>query len=134
MFIWRKNIPAKSQPRLSEILPYKRILSKNQNLFIWKYILSPNRDTTFIKPGSCFGGTFFPHINVSFHFAGTFSFIKCMCDIFKNYRKAFDKKCNRNGSQINELVEYQFTKILKYSIKKKMVHAVMKIIWAQKWR
>ena len=129
-----KKYPAKWQPRLSEILPYKRILSKNQNLFIWKYILSPNRDSTFIKPGSCFDRTFFPHINVSFHFAGTFSFIKCMCDIFKNYRKAFDKKCNRNGRQINELVEYQFTKILKYSIKKKMVHAVMKIIWAQKWR
>ena len=42
-----------------------------------------------------------------------------MCDIFKNCRKAFDKKCNRNGSQINELVEHQLQKIVKYSIKKK---------------
>ena len=47
----------------------------------------------------------FPHINVSSHFAGTFLFIKYMCDIFKNCRKAFSGKRNRNGSQINEPVE-----------------------------
>ena len=33
-----------------------------------------------------------------------------MCNIFKQCRKAFDEKRNRNGSQINELVEQQFTK------------------------
>ena len=26
---------------------------------------------------------------------------KCMCDIFKDCRKTFDEKINRNGSQIN---------------------------------
>ena len=31
--------------------------------------------------------------------------MKYMCDISKDYRKAFDEKRNRNGSQINELVE-----------------------------
>ena len=47
----------------------------------------------------------FPHVNVSSRFDGTFLFIKYMCDIFNDCRKAFDEKCNRNGSQINELVE-----------------------------
>ena len=36
VFIWRKNIPAKQGPRLSEISPYKRILLKNRNLVILK--------------------------------------------------------------------------------------------------
>ena len=33
-----------------------------------------------------------------------------MCNIFKQCRKALDEKRNRNESQINELVEQQFTK------------------------
>ena len=66
--------------------------------------------------------------NVSSRFAGTFLFLKCMNDIFKNYRKAFVEKRNRNGS----LVEQYSIKIVKYFIKTKMVHAVMKIIWTQK--
>ena len=58
-----------------------------------------------------------------------------MCNIFENRRKASSKKCNRNGSQINELVEHQFTKNNKiFHKEKKMVHAVIKIIWAQKWK
>ena len=60
MFIWRQNMPAKWGPRLGEISPYERILLKNQNLFTWKLILPPHRDHTFIKPGSRFGGVFFP--------------------------------------------------------------------------
>ena len=35
-------------------------------------------------------------------FAGTFLFIKCICDILKDYRKAFDEKRNNNRSQIND--------------------------------
>ena len=100
-----KNIQVKSGAWLSKISSYKRILLKNQNLFIWKQILPPNRDPTFIKAGSHFGGTFFSHINVSTRFAGTFLFIKCMCDIFKKSRKVFDEKLNRDGIQINKLVE-----------------------------
>ena len=45
-----KKHPGKVRPRLSEISPYKKILMKNQNLFIWRKILPPNRDTTFIIP------------------------------------------------------------------------------------
>ena len=61
---------------------------------------------TFIKAGSHFAGTFYPHINVSSLFTETLLFIKCLNDIFKDCRKAFDKKRNRNGNQINELVEH----------------------------
>ena len=82
----------------------------------------------FIKAGSRFGGTFFPHLQVSSCFARTFLFIKCLCDIFKDCRHAFDEKRNRNGSQINLLVEQYFIRN-----RKKMVHAAMKIIWTQKW-
>ena len=32
-------------------------------------------------------------------FAGT---LKCICDILKDYRKAFDEKRNNNRSQIND--------------------------------
>ena len=65
----------------------------------------PIRDPIFIKPGSRFGETFFSHINVSSRFAGTLLSIKCMCDIFKDCRKAFDEKFDKNRSQINEQVE-----------------------------
>ena len=34
VFIWGKNIPPKWEPQLNEISPYKKILLKNQNLFI----------------------------------------------------------------------------------------------------
>ena len=53
-----------------------------------------------------------------------------MCDIFKDYRKAFDEKLNKNRSQMNELVEQYLVvknKNLNF-IKTKMVHAAMKII------
>ena len=59
-------------------MPDKRILLKNQNLLIWKYIL---RDSTAIKPGSCFGD-----IRISLRIAGML-FVKCRCNIFKNCRK-----------------------------------------------
>ena len=42
-----------------------------------------------------------------------------MNDIFKDCRKTFDKKRNRNGSQINELVEQQFIKNSKMFYKDK---------------
>ena len=32
-------------------------------------------------------------------------FIKCLCDIIKNCRKAFEEKCNKSRSRIDELVE-----------------------------
>ena len=102
VLIWRKKRPGKVRAWAKQDLTF---LLKNQNLFIWKYVLPPIRDPTFIKPGSRFGGTFYPHINVSSLFTGTRLFIKCMNDIFKDCRKTFDKKRNRNGSQINELVE-----------------------------
>ena len=105
VFIWGKNIPAKRGPHLREISPYKKIILKNQNLLLWKYILPPNSDPTFIKPGSRFGGTFFSHTSVSSRFAGTCLIIKCRCDIFKEWRKAFNETRNKNGSQINDLVE-----------------------------
>ena len=67
-------------------------------------------DPTFKKPRSCFVGTFFSHVNVSFRFAGTFLFIRSICDIFKYSRNAFDEKHNKNRNQINELIEYCLVK------------------------
>ena len=40
--------------------------------------------------------------DVSSRFAGTFLFLKCMNDIFKNYRKTFVEKRNRNGSLVEQ--------------------------------
>ena len=62
-------------------------------------ILSPNRDLTFIKPGSRFGEAYFSHINISSCFAGMFLFIKCMCNIFKDCSKTFNEKHDQNKSQ-----------------------------------
>ena len=42
-----------------------------------------------------------------------------MCDIFKECKKAFNEKRNKKGSQINNLVEYQFTKNSKIVYKDK---------------
>ena len=56
-----------------------------------------------------------------------------MCDIFKDCRKAFDEKRDKNRSQINELVESYIVKNSSF-IKTNMLHAAMKIIWAQKWK
>ena len=63
-----------------------------------------------MKSRSRLGGTVFPHVNVSSRPAGTFSFIKYMCDIFKDCRKAFEEKGNKNRSQINELVTQYLVK------------------------
>ena len=62
-------------------------------------------DPTFIKPRSRFGGAFFSNINVSPSFARTFLSIKYMCHIFKDCRKAFDEKRDKNRRQIKDLVE-----------------------------
>ena len=56
-----------------------------------------------------------------------------MCDIFKDCRKAFHEKRDKNRSQINELVESCLVRNSSF-IKTNMLHAAMKIIWAQKWK
>ena len=86
----------------------------NQNLFILKYILPPNRDPTLINPRSRFGG-------ISSHFAGALFSVKRMRYIFKGCRKTFNEKRNKNRSQINELFITIFSK--KYFKKQKLVHA-----------
>ena len=100
--------------------PYKRILLKNQIKVshLTAIPLSQNRHLTLV-------GTFFSQINA----------YKVHVHIFKDYRKAFDEKRNRNRSQINELIEqYLVVKNKNFNfIKTKMVPAAMKIIWAQKW-
>ena len=90
------------------------------------------RDLTFIKPGSCFSGAFFSHMNFSSRFTRSLMFIKSMCDIFKDCRKAFVEKRNKNRSQFNKLVEHYLVNTVHLKIK--MLHAAIKRIWGQKWK
>ena len=101
-----------------------RILLKNQNLFIWKKILPPKRDFTFINPGSHFGGTLFPHINISFRISGKFLCLKSICNTFKDSRKTLEEKHNK--TEVKLLTCWQIFSN-KWFIKIKMVNALTQV-------
>ena len=87
-----KKYPDKARASVKRDLTLlKNSIEKSKSVYM-KIIIPPNRDPTFIKPGSRFGGTFFSHINVSSRFAGTFLFTKCMCDISKKLEKSIRRK------------------------------------------
>ena len=79
-------------PRLSEISPYERVLLKNQNLFIRKQILPPNKDPTFLKPGSRFGKMFFFHINILLTLQGPF----CLYSAYLIFLKIAENHSTKN--------------------------------------
>ena len=88
MLIWRKKHHGKVRSLVKWDLTLKKI---NWKIKICLY-------PTVIKPGFCFGGTSFTHINVSFNFVGRISFVKYICDTFEDCRNALDEKRNINWS------------------------------------
>ena len=80
----------------------------------------------FYKTGISLWCDVFSHIKIQSRLARTL-FVKCMCDISKDCKKAFHEKRIKNISQINELIELYLVKNTKTT---KMLHTAMKI-WAR---
>ena len=99
----KKRNPGKKRSLFNRDHTYRILLKKLKSVYM-NLIFPTNRDSTFIKPKSRFGGTFFSFVNISSGFAGTLLFIKCMLNFFKDCSKTFDKKRTKNRNQINELL------------------------------